>query len=325
MSIEITNKLIDEIITRRKNYLTAQIKRTPVNNFRASDIGDCDRQMVYGILNWKEKAMHDEGLQAIFEAGNREEQAVKQRLGYQLGLEFIEQQTPFEIKYRSGETICRGHIDGKILFEGQAIPVEIKSMNENVFNSIRSLDDFQKKTIHRKYLRQMQLYLYGNNMESGIFILSNFRQEKLIPVVLDYGECENILTRLEKNWKHIKDKTYPEKINYSESICGHCGFAHICLPNAENKGAKFIDNTVLEEKLNRREELKELKSEYENIDDEIKEIFQNIPEAFVGKNWRIIGSERKINRVNTKLLPDEIREKYSEEQISWIVKILKLI
>ena len=325
MSIEITNKLIDEIIARRKKYLMSQIKRTPVNNFRASDIGDCDRQMVYGVLNWRDKTLHDEGLQAIFEAGNREEQAVKQRLGYQLGLEFIEQQTPFEIKHRSGDIICLGHIDGKILYNDYAIPVEIKSMNENIFNSIRSIDDFNKKPIHRKYLRQMQLYLYGNNMESGIFILSNFRQEKLIPVVLDYGECENILSRIEKNWQYVQNKNYPEKIDYSESVCGRCGFAHICLPDVENKGAQFIDNIELEEKLNRREELKELKSEYEIIDEEIKETFKNISEAFIGKNWRIIGNERKTNRINTKLLPDDLKKKYSEEQISWVVKILKLI
>lgn len=324
MTLINTEKLIGEMIEKRRAHLSAKIRKYPANNFRASDIQECDKAMVHSILDWDKKVMHDEGLQAIFDAGNREEENVKARLGYDLGFQFIEQQKPFEIKNRNGEVICRGHIDGKILYNGEAIPVEIKSMNENVFNSIRSLDDFYKKPLHRRYLKQMQMYLYGNNEEAGIFILSNFRTEKLIPVIIDLGECEQILQKLERNWEMVKRKEYPAPIEYNEQLCGRCAFKHLCLTEVKHEGAKFIDNAELEARLERREELKTAVDEYKDIDENIKGAFEGIPQAFVGKSWEITGRKRIVKRVNTKAMPDDVKKPYEVESESWITNIVKI-
>ena len=35
-----------------------------VNNFRASDIHECDKYMVHTILDWDKRSMYDVGLQA---------------------------------------------------------------------------------------------------------------------------------------------------------------------------------------------------------------------------------------------------------------------
>lgn len=324
MSLQTAEKLIDNIILKRKEYLASKIKAFPANNFRASDIHECDRYMVYSVLDWDKKNLHDEGLQAIFDAGVREEEAVKARLGYELGFKFIEQQRPFEIKNRQGEVICRGHIDGKILYDGEAIPVEIKSMNGNIFNSIRSLDDFQKKPLYRKYLRQMQLYLFGNNEEAGIFILSDFRQEKLLSVVLDYGECEYILQRLERCWEHVKKKEYPDRIDYSKGLCSKCAYKHICLPEVKNEGVKIIENMELENTLERRDELKKYIDEYKEIDETVKETFREIPEAYIGIKWHIIGKEHIVNGIDIKALPDEIKKQYPKVTKKWITEIERL-
>lgn len=324
MTLINTERLVDDMIEKRRAYLSAKIRKYPANNFRASDIQECDKAMVHSILDWDKKVMHDEGLQAIFDAGNREEENVKARLGYELGFQFIEQQKPFEIKNRNGEVICRGHIDGKILYNGEAIPVEIKSMNENVFNSIRSLDDFYKKPLHRRYIRQMQMYLYGNNEEAGIFILSNFRTEKLIPVIIDLGECEQILQKLERNWEMVKRKEYPAPIEYNEQLCGRCAFKHLCLTEVKHEGAKFIENAELESLLERREELKAAANDYKDIDEYIKGAFEGIPQAFVGKSWEITGKKRVVKRVDTKAIPDEIKKQYTTESESWITNIIKI-
>lgn len=324
MTLENTEKLVDEIIRKRTECLQGKIKAYPANNFRASDISECDRAMVYSVLDWDKKVMHDVGLQSIFDAGNKEEENVKARLGYDLGFKFVEQQRPFEIKNRDGEVICRGSIDGKILYNGEAIPIEIKSMNENVFNSIKSIDDFQKKPLHRKYLKQMQLYLFGNNEEAGMFILSNFRTEKLIVVELDLGECEAILQKLEKNWKHVKAKTYPERIEYNEQLCGRCAYSHLCLQEVKNDGAKFIDNPELEDKLARREELKTAVDEYEGIDEEIKGTFKGIPQAIVGTSWQIQSKCQKGSRVDTKAMPDVLKKEYSVPTEKWITTIFRM-
>lgn len=324
MILDLTNKLIDEIKEKRKAYLLSKIERHPASNFRASNIGECDRQMVYSVLDWDKAELHDEGLQAIFERGNDEERLVTKEL-LNLGFNFIHQQTPIEIKNRKGELICRGSIDGKIPYQGIAVPTEIKSMNMNSFNQIRSLEDFQKRPLLRKYIRQMMLYLFGNNAEAGIFILSDLQGHyKIFPIILDLGECEYILQRLERNWESVKKKEYPDRIDYNEKICGRCAYSHLCLNDVENKGANFIDNKVLEEKLDRREELKEILEEYDAIDEEVKHAFQGIPEAFVGINWKITGKEVVTKRVDTKALPEEIKKQYTVESKSWRTSIIKL-
>ena len=324
MTLQNAEKLIDEIASKRSEYLKGKIQRFPASNFRASDIGECDRQMVYSVLNWQDKTLHDEGLQAVFDRGNEEEQRVIRDLS-ELGFVFMAQQNPIEIKNNKGEVICRGRIDGKILFNGEAIPCEIKSMNMNTFGSLKTLDDFQKKPLHRKYLKQMTLYLFGNNEEAGLFILSDLQGHyKLILITLDYGEAETILQRLERNWESVKKKEYPPQIEYNDSLCNRCAYKHICLTEVKHEGAKFIDNTELEDRLARRDELEPLKDEFKALDEEIKATFKEIPEVYVGTKWQIMGKWRETNKVDTKALPDDIRKKYSTKTKSWITNIVKL-
>jgi CRISPR/Cas system-associated exonuclease Cas4 (RecB family) len=325
MSYQNTIKLAEEIIEKRNNYLRDKIKIYPTTNFRASEIPDCDRQMVYSVLNWKDRKKHDEGLQAIFDAGNKEEASVKNRLGYELGFEFIQQQADFEIKNTKSEIMCRGHIDGKVLYHGEAIPIEIKSMDGNIFNSIHTLDDFKKRAIHRKYLRQMQLYLYGNNEEAGLFILSNFRHDKILPVALDYGECEKILQRIERNWEFVKAGEYPDVPDFADcSGCERCGFNHICLPDIEHAKAMMIDSEEIESQLERRAELKSDADAYKELDEEIKERFKETDNVLIGTNWQVITKKSQSKRVDTKLIPDDIKKQYEVDSERTTVKIIDL-
>ena len=315
--------LADFIAQKRHDVLNAKINRYPKRAFTCSDIHECDRYMIHSILDWDKRELHDAGLQAIFDAGNKEEENVKNRIGYELGLEFIETQSPFEIKNRAGEVIASGKIDGKILWNGKAVPVEIKSMNENSFNQINSLEDFKKKPLYRKYLRQMQLYLYGNNQEAGLFIISNFRTEKLILVTLDYGECESIISRLERLWEMKKAGTDPTA-EYKPELCDRCPFSSICLADVINHPADFINNEELEEHLMRRDELEPLVKEYKDLDEEIKATFKQIPHAFVGTSFEIIGKEQSRKSVDAKAMPEDLRKQYERETTFWITKIKRI-
>lgn len=324
MTLKTTYELTDEIIKRRKNKLKDKISKYPRRNFIASDIHECDRYMVYSILDWDKKPTHDESTQAIFDAGNKEEESVKNRLGYELGIEFIQSQQPFELKNKDGEIICRGKIDGKILYNREAIPIEIKSMGENIFNTINKIEDFQKKPWHRKYVRQMMLYLAFTEQEAGLFIISDFRREKIIPIIFNQGEADWIISRLERLWECVKNKEYPDPIDYKPELCDKCPFAHICIYKVENKDPTIISNQKLEEKLERREELKDVIKEYKSLDEEIKSVFREIPEAFVGKEWLIKGKKQIRKSIDTKALPDNIKEKYAKETEAWITIIKKL-
>lgn len=317
-------KLIGEIIDKRKEQLAAKIKRYPASNFRASDIRACDRYMVHSILDWEKKSLHDEGLQAVFDRGNEEERIVIRDLT-DLGFKFIQQQTPFEIKNRAGEMICRGSIDGKILYNGEAVPVEIKSMNMNTFRSLKSLDDF-RSPLHRRYISQMMMYLYGNNAEAGIFILSDLQGHyKILPVALDLGECEHIIQRLERCWEAVKAKTYPDRIDYDDTMCGRCPYLHVCLPPINNAGAKFIDNDELGQQLDRREELKPLAKEYEQIDKDIKAAFRGVSDAVVNLTWRIVGKPTEgRSTLDKSKIPEEILAAATTKEPGWKCDIIRL-
>jgi CRISPR/Cas system-associated exonuclease Cas4 (RecB family) len=322
MSYAKTEQLIEKISEALNLSLRAKIKRYHRNNFIASDIHECDRYMVYSVLNWQDRPLHNEGLQALFDSGNKEERNVISRL-LDLGIEIVHQQTPFEIRNRAGEKICTGQIDGAIRQERDIIPFEIKSMSPLIFAGIKGIESFQKKPHLRKYLRQMQLYLYGKEKEAGLFILSDFRQLKMLPVALDLGECEQIVGRLERLWECVKKKELPEKTCF-HGLCDTCAFNHICLPDSDNDGAKIIDNAELEITLERYNELKPIAKEYEEVADLLKDTFTGISSALVGGNWQITGQERKRSAVNTKLLPDEIRKEYTEETTFWVSKFTKL-
>ena len=279
------NKLIDDIVSKRKHELSKKISRYQKKNPILSQISDCDREIVYQVLNWDKKPLHNESLQARFDVGNLMEREIIIELE-KIGFHVILSQMPVAVTDKHKNILATGKIDGFIKYDGLKYPMEIKTMNQNMFNSIKTYEDFRKKPYMRKYIRQLQMYLFGNNMEQGLFLLSNcLGAWKLIPVYLDYGECELILKRLEKIYQHIKDKKYPDKIPYDPQICGKCDFSHICLCDIKNQKAEMIESPEFEEELVRHEELRPLATEYKNIHDKIRDITKDIETVIVGTRF----------------------------------------
>lgn len=319
------NELAEDIVSKRKRQLQKENKRYIPRNFYASNIPDCTRQMVYSILDWDKKDAPDEGLLALFESGKKEESNIIKML-LDLGFEVINQQNPITIKHRNGDIICSGRIDGKIVYKGMAIPYEIKSMNDYAFQQLNTLADFEKSPLHRKYIKQLQLYMYGNEIEVGMFIISNFRQIKVIPVYLDYGLCEQIVQQLERAWEFVQKKEYPDPIAYNPKICDWCPWAYVCTKQTINNSAEFINNKELEELLNRRAELEESYKSYKEIDERIKAPFKKngVLNAVVGTKWEIVGRKQVRTSYNTTLLTDEEKNKIKEEKELIVYKIFDL-
>lgn len=323
--VELVNKLADEIVTKRKEQLRMNNKRFIPRNFYASSIGECTRQMVHSILDWDKRELADDGLLALFESGKKEENNIIKML-LDLGYEVVQQQNPIEIKNRKGETICTGRIDGKIIYNGVAIPYEIKSMQDYSFQQLNSIEDFENSPLHRKYIKQLQLYMYGNNIEVSMFIISNFRQIKVIPVYIDYGLCEQILQQLERAWEYVKKKEYPEPITYNPKICDWCPFELLCTKQTTNKPAEFIDNKELEAKIDRRFQLEAAAKEYKELDEQIKAPFKKngILNAFIGTKYEIIGRKQTRTTYNTMALDQAILDTIKEEKESIVYKVKQL-
>lgn len=311
--------LVEEIKNRQQISIEKLRRSDPQHNPRASNIHECARNIAYQVLDWEKKAPFDDWLLARFEEGRRQEVAVVQRLR-SMGFEIIEQDINGQLtisipeqngsEFRRGEVLT-GRIDGLIKWEDKWIPFEVKSLNPNLFAGIKTLDDFQKKPLYRRYLRQMQMYLFGRNAEMGIFILTDCQGHDIaIPIYLDLGEAEWILKHLEKAARAIKKREYPDRIPYDVSICGKCPFSTICLNDIINKPADMIENEALERDIERHEELKPLASEFDRIHDNIKETFKDIPKAIVGTRWRIqqVPSQRTSYEI-----PPEIKKEYAKK------------
>lgn len=268
--VSIADALAFDIMERRKAELVKGAQSYPRSQPILSDIGDCDRQIAYGVTNWKDREAPDVELLARFEAGNVQEREITTRL-INMGYKVTLQQQPVEVKGRDGQLLARGKVDGFITFNGIKIPFEIKSMNPNVYNNVEIYEDFQKKPWLRKYPRQLQMYLLGNNCEWGLFILTDcLGHWKIIPVALSYEEGEAILQRLERVHAHLKAGTYPDRIDYRADICGQCAFAMICLPDVMRSQAIVLTDADTLTMLDERERLKPLHSQYEEVDKALK-------------------------------------------------------
>lgn len=308
---KITNvqELIDDIIARRQQSLEMKISKYARYNLILSDINDCDRCNVYGVLNWEDKKSFTIDSVAAMEEGNRKEKVVISDL-LSLGYDVRLQAEIVEIKGINGVPMARGKIDGKIRVGDMKIdvPFEIKSMDKYTFDPIKSIEDFEKKPWLRKYLRQIKMYMYGNNIEYGFFILEYRNRWKLLPVYLDYGECESILKMLERAYEHIKNKTYPDRIPYDQTICGMCNFQHICLQDVINTPAELIDNQEFADTLDRHEELKPLSSEYEKLHKKVKSAMGDTDKVIVNSRYLLqnVPSQRTSYEY-----PDDIKKQYA--------------
>jgi len=297
----------------------------PCHSNRASEMGHpCERYLVYNRLNWNDKIIPSVETQFIFDAGNIIEKLAKEDLE-KAGFEIIEMHRPYEWK----EYEITGYIDFMLRSkDGFEFPVEVKGLQNYDVQKLDCIEDFlgSRKIWLKKYPAQLTLYMLMANKEYGAFYIKSkpSMKPKHIWINIDYTFGEELLQKAQRVNICVKNKTYPERIEYEGYICDKCPYAHICLPEVKNVGAKLINSPELEEKLERREELKDSVEEYEAIDKEIKDAFREIPEAFVGKNWQIIGKWREMNKIDTKALPEEIKKQYTITSKSWITTIMKI-
>lgn len=324
-----TNGLIDELARRRIESLSTQRQTYQQKNPIASNIHDCARNIVYQVLDWDQKKPFDDWMIARFEEGRRQERTIIQELR-QDGFEVIDQDVNGQLRimvpeqdtaeFRQGEVLT-GRIDGLIKWDGKWIPFEVKSVNPNKYNSIKSIDDFRKNPMYRVWSRQMQVYLLGRNAEQGIFILSDCLGHRMyVPVSLDYGEADWILKHLENAARAIKKREYPDRIAYNDQICGRCPFAHVCMPDVIHQGMEIIDSEDLEKKLNRRQELAPLAKEFEELDEEVKDTAKGYGKDLLVGRYSLFLKAGERTQYN---VPDEIKKAYAEKVPTMMVKIVQ--
>ena len=260
----------------------------PVHSNRASALGhDCIRYLVYERVAWDKKQLLKPAVLRVMEEGNLHERAVKKLLE-EMGYDIVEQQRAFKWdKYQ-----ITGHIDGKIIKDGERVPIEIKSMSRAMFN-IAQLE-FEKEKIENKYLKkylcQINLYMAMDNIEYGAFIFKNRDSGEIFctGVELDYDLTETLIQKCETINSHVAEGTFPEGIN-DINVCVDCPYFHICNPHFGNIDEQL---DLLEYKrMKRLEEVIDLRLELErkiaDIQETIKELKQEEKEL-IGEREAIL-------------------------------------
>jgi CRISPR/Cas system-associated exonuclease Cas4 (RecB family) len=276
--------MIIDVAGAIKKRIQEDIKPMPCDVNRASSIGHpCLKHLVHMRLDWEKAKLPTPELQMIFQEGhNQERQVVIDML--QAGIKVEQQQVPLSWdKYK-----IRGSIDGIIREGNEEIPFDIKSMSPYSFKQINSDADMYSSKRHyiRGYLAQMSIYLLLKNKELGLFILKDKSsgQIKQIEYSLVMEYAEQLIKKAELINGYVDRKEYPNPIEYDESICGMCSYNHICNPVKVSKDTETIIDNDFIELLERRNELKPLSKELNEIEKTIKSKVENIKEVVAG-NW----------------------------------------
>jgi hypothetical protein len=270
-------------------YFSRKIKSYPVHSNRASDLGHpCVRYLVLSRTHWKERALHDVGLQRIFSLGNEIEQITLKELAAS-GVRVVEQQRPIEIKKYQ----ITAHPDGKIIDvddERLLYPMDIKSCSPHIFDAISTIEDMQRsKYLHlRKYPTQITVYMMDDDgrmqHDKGLLIFKNKVSGKLKEVWMDWDQsfADSILAKAEAVNQHIAAGTLPEPCEYDEAVCGSCPFTHICNRERVGNEVEISDNEELAGMIVRMNELADAFKEYNSLNKEIGKIVEGKEKLICG-------------------------------------------
>jgi hypothetical protein len=302
--------LAGQIIAAHEKWLADKAKADaarPQYMTRSSSIPECARQGVYSIVAYDQKKPFDVYLMGRFAEGNRQEDWVIQALKdlkEELKFDVVATQTPFEKKFIDQYHLT-GTIDGKIMFDGRQIPLEIKSMNGNLWDNIQMVSDLIGDPFYSRYYRQMLSYMAANGETECLLIttdcLGHFR---LIIVPFSQADFEEMVVKkvtvindyVKRNEGKPQDQwELPDRIMYNEDHCAKCPFVHICVPDVTSGArVRFMDDERMSATLDRRQEIQPFAKEFKALDDELKSVLKKIKEPMlVVGDWIIEGKPQK--------------------------------
>ncbi len=273
-----------ELLMRRYRDLKAKrADRRPVHSNTASKLAwpcPCNartgpRYLVLRRTHWQAAPLPDAEMQMIFDEGRIQETALLRDL-QDAGLDLIEQQAAVE--WRKFQ--ITGHLDAKVLLDGEAIPLEAKSLSPFSWESHQCIDDFleSKWPWMRGYPGQLLIYMLLSNAERGLLVTKNKATGRLRAIDFSLSsylnEAEELLRLAESANKHIEAGTVPDAVPFEEWVCGKCEMFCVCTPPVSANPADVLEDDQLLEMLSEREQLATGRSRYESLDKAIKSRFE---------------------------------------------------
>lgn len=313
---------IPDIVARLDDRTARRIYNGPHPTNRASEAGHpCERYLVLARLHPEMKALHDLGLQRIFDEGRLHETALLRELE-EAGFELAEQQRAFTWpKFQ-----LTGHVDAMIGVNGAGLPLEIKSVSPHLFESVKAMapaDFLEARQVWlRKYPAQVLLYCLMAGKDTGLMLLKNKSTgEKCLKVFRLYEDgfleyTEGILKKLERVNAWVEKGEAPPPTPCDE--CRGCGFEKtVCFPGRDyGPGYDLLADPELTEQLERWAELRPVAQEYEALDKSIKEKVKG-RSAIIGDF--IIESQERSRRGYE--IPADLKKQYEKVTTYYVTKI----
>ena len=298
--------IIEKILAQKKTKISMS---APISNW-ASKIGHpCERMLVYLRTVPEKMPVHTVSTQTVFDEGNMHERAITQDL-LECGIDVFHSQLPFELKPYN----IRGKIDFKVRNNGGAMIVEFKSITEHIFKYINKPEDFFKYWWTVVYPGQLTCYMLSEGATEAMWLIKNRGTGALkeIPYKLDpeFGKelCRkaervnrvvDFLNKVPGNTEPLTLAHLPNKLN-DHKFCDQCPFvAHCCPDLSYDGGVGLIEDKELEELLEKREELRGYKKEYDKIDKDVKSRIKGCDSALIGR-FHVSGKMVKKNGYEVK-------------------------
>lgn len=230
-----------EIAARMDARREAEGPRPHSDHNYASEIGHpCRRHLFYLRRNWKDAAPIGIDLSYRLDEGSEKEAFVERELS-DIGFRLIRSQERIWID----DAKISGKIDGMIdmgrkkfklrkpFAAVKEIPVEIKSIAPQFWDSTETLDDIRR---HRKFWiakipDQLNLYLHATGKPFGFLILTTWaRRPRVLPMILDEDMLDRDLAKARDVNAYIEKGETPPPIPYERDVCDLCQFNSICAP-----------------------------------------------------------------------------------------------
>lgn len=199
-------------------------------------------------------------------------------------------------------------------------PLEFKALEPNAWGKINSIGDMlnAKQPWLRKYPGQLLMYLWLEEQPTGIFVVKNKVTGRLKFLVMQRDEWDHLASELldkcQRVNAYLKDGREPSVTGYEESVCGRCELRSVCLPGEVGIGAIPIAEDSFLEALERREELKPLAEEFDNLSERIKSEAKRVaPDggSVVAGDFEVV-----VKQINKNMKASEARTlTYSEARI----------
>jgi hypothetical protein len=245
-------------------------QRNPV----ASSINlDCEREMFHRIVDWKAMPDFDADTQERMDNGDVAARAAADNLR-EMGYELVETEGPMQPfrRAKDGKVIYTGRLDFKIDFGGRRIPVEVKDVNQHVFEAVDHFEDLGRWFWTRRYQCQVLVYCLQNNEPEGLLLLTCQGRKKWLAVVLE--EHLDLAEAALKAGEHVvaaAEAGEAPAFTKDPAACRRCwAFGSVCQPPVTEQGAAILESPELYQALVERDENEAAHRRYEAADKRAK-------------------------------------------------------